>query len=73
MHQLVADGSQFIICTHSPILMAYPKATIYSLEDQAIRRVEYRETEHYAVTRQFLNDPEGMLGQLFNDEPLEGR
>jgi predicted ATPase len=68
VHQLVADGSQFIICTHSPILMAYPKATIYSLENQAIRKVAYKDTEHYGVTRQFLNDPEGMLSQLLEEE-----
>ncbi len=67
IHQLVADGAQFIIYTHSPILMAYPKATIFSLEDQDIRKVSYKETEHYAVTRQFLANPEAMLDQLLND------
>lgn len=67
IHQLVGQASQFIICTHSPILMAYPGATIYSLEDRAIRKVAYRETEHYAVTRQFLLDPEKMLGELLGE------
>jgi predicted ATPase len=67
IHQLVADGSQFIICTHSPILMAYPQATIYSLEDQSLQKVAYTDTEHYAVTRQFLNNHDAMLARLLND------
>lgn len=50
-----------------PSFDRYPKATIYSLEDQAIRKVSYKETEHYAVTRRFLADPEAMLGQLLGD------
>ena len=64
MHQLVQLNSQFIIATHSPILMAYPNATIYSLTDQAIAKVRYTDTEHYAVTREFLNRHETMLKEL---------
>jgi predicted ATPase len=67
MHQLVGQASQFIICTHSPILMAYPQATIYSLEDKSLQKVAYTDTEHYAVTRQVLNNHEAMLAKLLND------
>lgn len=65
MHDLVKLGSQFIIATHSPILMAYPGATIYLLED-GIRAVQYEETEHYLVTRDFLNRRERMFRELFS-------
>ena len=67
LHQLVKLNSQFIIATHSPILMAYPDATIYSLESDSIRKVEYTETEHYAVTRQFLNNHSSMLADLLKE------
>lgn len=57
IHQLVATGSQFIIATHSPILMGYPGATIYEFREKGIRPVGYTDTEHYVVTRTFLGDP----------------
>jgi len=66
MGQLVARRSQFIIATHSPILMAYPGATIYFFGDEAPRRVEYPDTEHYQVTREFLANPERMLRELLD-------
>lgn len=68
IHLLEAHDSQFIIATHSPILMAYPGAHIYLLSDEGIRRVAYRETEHYCLTKRFSNDPERMLKYLFEDE-----
>ncbi|HEX6963331.1 MAG TPA: AAA family ATPase [Lacipirellula sp.] len=68
MHELVQRESQFIIATHSPIIMAYPNATIYEFTAQGIRRVEYRDTEHYRVTLAFLNRPEQTLRLLFEDE-----
>lgn len=64
MHDLVLENSQFIIATHSPILMAYPDAWIYSCTKDGIRRIEYAETEHYQVTRDFLSDPQRMLQVL---------
>ncbi len=67
MHQLVNQNSQFIIATHSPIIMAYPDAFIYRVDD-GYKRVDYRETEHYQVTRAFLNDPDRMLGILMSDD-----
>lgn len=64
MHQLIERNSQFIIATHSPILMAYPGARIYELSENGIASVEYRETEHYQLTRRFLENPERMLRYL---------
>jgi predicted ATPase len=64
MHDLVRLGSQFIIATHSPIVMAYPGATILSLDSTPLREIAYEETEHYTVTRDFLNRRERMLREL---------
>ena len=64
--RLVKSGSQLLIATHSPILMAYPGACILELSQQGIRRVEYRETEHYRVTREFLENPERMVHYLLD-------
>jgi len=61
LNDLVREESQFIIATHSPILMAYPNAYIYSCSTQGISRIDYYETEHYSVTRSFLADPKRML------------
>lgn len=65
MHDLVQENSQFIIATHSPILMSYPNAQIYSV-DQDYKALKYIETEHYNVTKQFLNDTERMLKILMS-------
>jgi predicted ATPase len=64
MHDLVRQKSQFIIATHSPILMAYPEAYIYVFSARGIERVAYQETEHYRVTRDFLSSPQRMLQVL---------
>jgi predicted ATPase len=65
LHDLVLDGSQFIIATHSPILMAYPDACIYLFGKEGVSKVAYEDTEHYRVTRDFLANPERMLRVLF--------
>src|SRR3954470_10214237 len=63
-------GSQFIIATHSPILMAYPNAIIYDLSpDGGISPIAYEDTEHVKVTRDFLNNREAYLRELFSDDP----
>ena len=67
LHQLVNDGCQFIIATHSPILLAYPDAQIYEIRDQGLEAVDYQETETYAVTRHFLNNPQSMLDLLLEE------
>lgn len=66
LHDLVGAGSQFVIATHSPVLMAYPEAWIYQLGTEGIARIEYQDTEHYQVTRQFLAYPARMLKYLLD-------
>lgn len=56
--------SQFIIATHSPILMALPNAEVYELTEGGINSVDYKQTEHYQLTRRFLENPERMLCYL---------
>ncbi|MBX3219211.1 MAG: AAA family ATPase [Labilithrix sp.] len=69
MHALVEAGSQFIIATHAPIVLAYPGATIYHLDDNGIARVEYDQTEHVQLTRDFLNGRERFMKRLFASSP----
>lgn len=64
---LVKKDSQFIIATHSPVLMAYPGAQIYQLTQDGIESVEYMETEHYRLTKQFLDNPQRMLRYILQD------
>ena len=67
INELVKRESQFIIATHSPVLMAYPDAAIFQFSEDGIQSVNYRETEHYQVTRRFLEDPERMLRYLLEE------
>lgn len=64
MQEMVGRGGQFIVATHSPILLAYPGATIISFDAQPPSVVPYHETEHYRVTRDFLLAPERYLRHL---------
>jgi predicted ATPase len=64
MHDLVLDHSQFIIATHSPILMAYPDACIYQCGQSGLAQIAYQETDHFKVTREFLSNPDRMLRVL---------
>ncbi len=57
----VGRDCQFIIATHSPMLMAFPGAAIYVFDDAAIRRTPYAEVEHVQLVRMFLNDPQRFL------------
>lgn len=68
IHQLARKESQFIIATHSPILLAYPGARIYLLDGTGVSEVAYEDTEHFAVTRDFLNDYERMVHYLLEDD-----
>jgi predicted ATPase len=70
LHDLVVGGSQFIIATHSPILMAYPDAHIFSLDD-GLKRMKYEETEHFKVTTNFLLRTEQMLSILMGKTPAK--
>ena len=66
IHELVLDNSQFLIATHSPILMSYPHAKIYQV-DQGFEEVCYEDTEHYQVMKNFINDPGRTLNHILND------
>ncbi len=67
MDRLVKQNSQFIIATHSPLLMAFPGATVFEFSADGIRQTDYKNTDHYLVTKRFLNDPEGMVTELLNE------
>ncbi|WP_338847092.1 AAA family ATPase [Massilia sp. W12] len=68
IHHLVEDHSQFIIATHSPILLAYPQAKIIQFDASGLSEVAYEDTEHYYVTRDFLNHYPRRLQQLLQDD-----
>lgn len=68
IYRLVSKDSQFIIATHSPILMAYPGAHIWQLSSTGIEAATYEETEHYQLTRRFLENPQRYLQYLLEDD-----
>jgi predicted ATPase len=72
LHDYLRRGCQFVIATHSPIIMGYPDATIYSLDGDSVRPVAYTETDHYAITRGFLSNPKQMLSILLNEDKEAG-
>lgn len=67
INDMVAQESQFIIATHSPILLALPGALIYSCDRAPIEAVRFDELDHVVLTRDFLNDPEKFLRHLGRD------
>jgi predicted ATPase len=68
MHDLVEEHSQFVVATHSPILLGFPGATIYQLDDDGTRRVDYEDTDQYALTKSFLEDRDRFLHYLLADD-----
>jgi predicted ATPase len=66
IHDLVAQGSQLLIATHSPMVMAYPNAWIYQITAQGIDLVNLEDTEHYIVARRFMNDPHQQIAKLLD-------
>ena len=69
IHDLVGSGhAQFLIATHSPIILSYPGAVLYNLDGGSIEQVDYRETEHFQITRDFLNAPERFFRHLFGTD-----
>lgn len=67
MHELVGTGSQFIISTHSPILMSYPGAEVFSISGDGISSVPYTQTDHYLLTKQIINNPDRVFQVLFDE------
>lgn len=68
LHDYVKRGGQFVIATHSPIIMAYPDARIYLLDGTGIHEVAYTDTEHFLVTRGFLSNPQRTLMTLLGED-----
>ena len=68
IHQLVKGGAQFVIATHSPILMSYPRARILLFDTDGIRPVSYTDTEHFRTTHDFLRDHAGALRKLLDED-----
>jgi predicted ATPase len=68
MYELVEGGSQFLVSTHSPVLLGYPGARIYVLSESGIEKSAYEETEQYDLTRSFLADRDRFLHYLFADD-----
>jgi predicted ATPase len=68
IHDLVLQNSQFIIATHSPILMAYPRSKILLLTETGFAEARYEETEHYVVMKEFLNNPSGMMEEVLAED-----
>ena len=64
LHEMVEKGGQFVIATHSPIIMAYPGATILSCDEGRIQQVDYDQLDHVVVMRDFLNNPQQYLRHL---------
>jgi predicted ATPase len=69
LHRLVETGAQFIVATHSPILLAYPNPTIYLFDADGLRQIAYEESEHYQITHDFLTSRELFLRHLFAPDP----
>src|SRR3954454_16754310 len=66
LRELCLDGAQFVIATHSPFLLAYPDATIYDLSDAGIEAVAFEDTDHYRLTKAFLDDPARFVHHLMS-------
>jgi predicted ATPase len=64
LKQMLEENAQFIIATHSPIILAFPDATILNFKDGRMEQVQYAELEHVQLTKAFLNDPESYLRYL---------
>ncbi|HEU4964962.1 MAG TPA: AAA family ATPase [Bacilli bacterium] len=68
IHQLEREGqAQFLIATHSPILLGYPGAQILNFDASPVEEIRYEETDHYVVTKRFMQDPQSYLRELFEE------
>jgi len=65
INQLIQKNSQFIIATHSPILLSYPNSTIYRVSEDGFDLINYEETDAYQITQAFLKNPNRMFRELF--------
>jgi predicted ATPase len=67
MYELVEEHSQFVVATHSPVLLGYPGATILELSDEGVRKIAFDEAQQVELTRAFLDDPRRFLRHLLRD------
>lgn len=70
MFRSVKDGSQFIIASHSPILLGFPEADIFHFCDTGMRKIDYEDTDSYRITKLFLEDRDRILQKLFDAKEL---
>ena|ERR1035437_536721 len=68
IHRLVEDSSQLVIATHSPILLSYPHARIIQFDGSGVAEISFEDTEHFSVTKDFLNNYPRRLEQLLEDD-----
>lgn len=68
IHELVGKNSQFFIASHSPILLAYPNASIFEFSENGLEKKTYKETDTYNITKNFLDNPEKMIDLLLNEK-----
>lgn len=66
--ELAKQNSQFIIATHSPILIAYPGARIWEFTNKGLEEKEYSETENYLIMKSYFANPEGFMSKLFDEK-----
>ena len=71
INKMIQLGSQFIIITHSPILLAFPNADILNFSESGLKRISYEETESYRIMELFINHKDKILGNLFNNSEQE--
>jgi predicted ATPase len=68
MHDLVDAGAQFVMATHSPILLAFPDAALYALDEGGVRRIRYEDTDPFVLTKAFLESPDRFFRHLFAED-----
>jgi predicted ATPase len=69
MHRSAATGSQFIVATHSPILLRYPGAAVYEASERGLEPIDADDAEAVRLTSEFMQAPDRYLRHLFDDEP----
>ncbi|MDO4467263.1 MAG: AAA family ATPase [Bacillota bacterium] len=67
MYRCVQEESQFIIVSHSPILLGFPGASIYTFDQGCVHEIEYEETESYRITKSFVNNRKRLLDMLLEE------
>lgn len=70
VNELEKQNSQFIIATHSPILLAYPGAEIYAVTDSGLELTKYEDTEPYNLTKYFISNYANVINELLNNNGI---